>query len=152
MQACSETCFAYLRTRIIVGLPNITNNRMVLVVKKKNLPPNAGDTRDVGSVSGSGRSPGGGHGNSPRYSCLENPMDRGAWRATVRRVTQSQIPLSNWADTQHMIFRTYQRKRKGRRRLHSAKDTDIVLMPEFVHDIKKKSLQDLWMYIWKVRI
>ena len=44
----------------------------------KNLPANAGDIRDVRSISGSGRSPGGGHGNSLQYSCLENPTDRGA--------------------------------------------------------------------------
>ena len=52
---------------------------MVLVVR--NLPGNAGDIRDSGSVLGSGRSPGGGNGNLPQYSCLENPMDRGAWQA-----------------------------------------------------------------------
>ena len=46
----------------------------------KNPPANAGDTRDAGSIHGSGRSPGGGHGNALQYSCLENPMDRGAWR------------------------------------------------------------------------
>ena len=40
---------------------------------------NAGDARDAGSIPGSGRSPGGGHGNPPQYSCLENAMDRGAW-------------------------------------------------------------------------
>ena len=44
----------------------------------KNLPANAGDTRDPGSIPGSGRSPGGGNGNPLQYSCLENPMDRGA--------------------------------------------------------------------------
>ena len=49
----------------------------------KNLPVNAGDIRDVGSVLGWGRSPGGGRGNPLQYSCLENPVDRGAWRATV---------------------------------------------------------------------
>ena len=54
----------------------------------KNLPANAGDTRDVGSVPGSGRSPGGGHGNPVQYSCLENPINRGAWGATVRRVAE----------------------------------------------------------------
>ena len=48
----------------------------------KNLPTNAGDIRDLGSIPGSGRSPGGGHGNPVQYSCLENPMDRGAWQAT----------------------------------------------------------------------
>ena len=45
--------------------------------------------RDVGSISGSERSPGGGHGNPLQYSCLENPMDRGAWQATVHGVAKS---------------------------------------------------------------
>ena len=45
----------------------------------KNPPANAGDERDVGSIPGSGRSPRGEHGNPLQYSCLENPMDRGAW-------------------------------------------------------------------------
>jgi len=58
---------------------------VALVVK--NLP--AGDVRDVSSIPGSGRSPGGGHGNTLQYSCLENSMDRGAWWATVRRVAES---------------------------------------------------------------
>ena len=50
--------------------------------------------RDVGSVPGSGRSPGGGHGNPLQYSCLENPMDKGAWWATVHRVAKSRTRLS----------------------------------------------------------
>ena len=49
----------------------------------KNSPVNAGDIRDVGSISGSGRSPGERNGNPLQYSCLESSMDRGAWRATV---------------------------------------------------------------------
>ena len=53
---------------------------VTLVVK--NPPPNAGDIRDAGSIPGSGRNLGGGHGNPLQYSCLENPMDRGAWQAT----------------------------------------------------------------------
>ena len=60
---------------------------MVLVVK--NLPANAGDLRDVGSIPGLGRSPGVGNGNPLRYSRLENPMDREAWRAMVHRVAKS---------------------------------------------------------------
>ena len=60
---------------------------MVLVVKK--LPDNAGDTGDVGSVPGSGRSPGVGNGNPFQYSCLENSMDRRAWWARVHGVTKS---------------------------------------------------------------
>ena len=49
----------------------------------------AGDTGDSASIPGSGRSPGGGHGNPLQHSCLENPMDRGAWRATGHRVAES---------------------------------------------------------------
>ena len=64
---------------------------MVLVVK--NLPANAGDIRNAGSILGLGRSPGEGHGNLLQYSCLENPMDRGAWQATIHRVAQSQTQL-----------------------------------------------------------
>ena len=55
-------------------------SQVVLVVK--NLPANAEDIRDMGSISGLGRSPGGGHGNPLQYSHLEKPMDRRAWRAT----------------------------------------------------------------------
>ena len=51
---------------------------------------------DVGSITGSGRSPGEGNGNLLQYSCLENPMDRGAWRATVHGVPESQTSLSDW--------------------------------------------------------
>ena len=56
----------------------------------KNSSANAGDVRDTSSIPGLGRSPGGEHGNPLQYSCLENPMDRGAWRATAHRVTRSQ--------------------------------------------------------------
>ena len=60
-----------------------------MVVVVKNPLANAGDTRDVGSMPVSGRFPGGGHGNPVQYSCLENPMDRGAWWAKVCKVTKS---------------------------------------------------------------
>ena len=59
---------------------------MALVVK--NPPANAGDMRDTGSIPGSGRFPGEEHSNSLQCSCLENPMDRGAWRAIARGVTK----------------------------------------------------------------
>ena len=55
----------------------------------KNLPANAGDLRDVGPIPGLGRSPGEENGNPHQYSCIENPMDRGAWWATVHGVTES---------------------------------------------------------------
>ena len=61
----------------------------------KNPPANAGDLRDQGLIPGSGRSSGVEHGNPLQYSCLENPMDRGAGWATVHRVTKSQTQLRN---------------------------------------------------------
>ena len=57
----------------------------------KNPPANAGDP---GLIPGLGRSPGGGHGNPLQYSCLENPTDRGAWRAAVHQVTKSRHDLA----------------------------------------------------------
>ena len=68
-----------------------TASQVLLVVK--NPPANAGDIRDVALIPGWGRSPGGRHGSPLQYSCLENPIDRGAWRATVRGVTKSQTQL-----------------------------------------------------------
>ena len=58
----------------------------------KNLPANAGDIRDPGSIPGSGRPPGEGNGNPLQYSCLETSMDRGAWQATVHGVEENQTP------------------------------------------------------------
>ena len=66
---------------------------MALVVK--NPPANAGDVKDTGSTPVSGRSPGGQHGNPLQYSCLENPMDRGSWQATVRGVAKGWTQLSD---------------------------------------------------------
>ena len=62
-------------------------SQVVLVVK--NLSANARDIRDTGLIHGLRRSPGGGHGNPLQYSCLENPVDRGAWKATVHGVAES---------------------------------------------------------------
>ena len=61
----------------------------------KNLLANAGDVRDMGSIPGSGRSPGGRNGSPLQYSCLENSMDRGAYWATVHGFSKSQTCLSN---------------------------------------------------------
>ena len=65
----------------------------------KDPPANVGDERDVGSIPGSGRSPGVGNGNSLQYSCLENSMDREAWKAAVREVTKSYTRLSTHTHT-----------------------------------------------------
>ena len=66
---------------------DVEASQVALVVK--NLPANAGDIRDTDSIPGLGRSPGGGHGNPHQDSCLENPMGRGAWRAAVHGVAES---------------------------------------------------------------
>ena len=66
----------------------------------KNPPANAEDTRDMGSIPGSGRSPREGNGNPLQYSCLENPMARGAWQVTVHGVAKNRTQLSD----QHMHF------------------------------------------------
>ena len=61
----------------------------------KNLPANAGETRDVSLIPGSGRSPRIGNGNPLQYSCLENPMNRGAWRATVYGVAECECACTH---------------------------------------------------------
>ena len=99
---CRQRCFMLYKRKWDLGRGLMTTQegqrllrsqsiQVVLVVK--NLLDNTGDLRDVGSISGSGRSPRGGHSNPFQYSCLGNPMDRGAWWATVHRVTQSRTWL-----------------------------------------------------------
>ena len=76
--------------------------QVALVVK--NLPASAGDIRDVGLIPGLGRSPGGGRGKPLQYSCLENPMDRGAWWAMVHRVANSWTRLKRLSThAQHVV-------------------------------------------------
>ena len=70
----------------------------------KNLPASAEDVRALGSIPGLGRSSGGGHGNPRWYSCLKNAMDRGAWWATVHKVTQSWTQLKQVSITQHVCW------------------------------------------------
>ena len=74
-------------------VPETWASQVALVVK--NPPANAGDAGDAGLIPGWRRSPGEGHDNPLQYSCLENPMDRGAWRPTVHGVTKSQTRLGN---------------------------------------------------------
>ena len=73
----------------------------------KNPPASAGDVRDLDSVPGSGRSLGAGNGNPLQYSCLGNPLDRGAWRATVHRVARDRHNLAtnnNEILRKHILF------------------------------------------------
>ena len=71
---------------------------------QKNLPVNAGDVRDAGSIPGWGRSPREGRGYPLQYACLENAMDRGAWRATVHRVAKSRTRLKRLSTHTHASF------------------------------------------------
>ena len=87
----------YLYLCMYIGLPQWLNGRESTC--------NAGDTVDMGLIPGSGTTPGGGYGNPLQYSCLENPMDRRAWWATVQRVTKSQTQLK-WLST-HTHSYTY---------------------------------------------
>ena len=72
----------------------------------KNPPANAGDIRDAGLIPGSGRSPGGGHGNPLQCSGLEKSMDRGAWWAIVLRVAKSRIRLKRISTDTHMSIQS----------------------------------------------
>ena len=78
----------------------------------KNLPAKAGDLRDKSSVSKSGRSPERGNGYPLQYFCLENPMDRGAWRATVHRVTKSWTRLKQLSTHTPTIIPSFQNEQK----------------------------------------
>ena len=87
---------------MLMSKPITGASQVVLVVK--NPPANAGD---AGSIPGLGRSPGGRHGNLLQYSFLENPMDRGAWQATVHRVTKSQTRLNTvWLRSDLALMQT----------------------------------------------
>ena len=83
----TENCKTY-----ICLVHNFTSNEYMAALMVKTPPAHAGHARDVGSIPGSGRSPGVGNGNL-LHSCLENSMDRGAWQATVPGATKCQIQL-----------------------------------------------------------
>ena len=96
------------QNRFTTDYRTLRASQLALVVK--NPPANVGDIRDVGSIPGSGRSPGRRHGNPHQYSRLQNPMDRGAWQATVHRVAKSQTWLK-WFSTHAGMHRTLQSKK-----------------------------------------
>ena len=81
--------WTYLDNKLIGALLHFPHGSAV-----KESACNRGDARDMGSVPGWRRSPGEGNGNPHQYSCLKNPMDRGAWRTIIQQVTRSQTQLS----------------------------------------------------------
>ena len=93
LECCLYVC-NYSRQLCCVGFPEGSSGEESAC--------SARDRGDAGLIAGWGESPGGGHGNPLQYSCLENPVDRGAWQATVHRVAKSQTQLSNCAHT-HML-------------------------------------------------
>ena len=74
-------------------LAHVVDRASQVALVLKNPSANEGDIRDTGLIPGLGRSPGGGQGNPLQYSCLENPMDRGAWLARIHRVAKNETQL-----------------------------------------------------------
>ena len=103
---------------------------MALLVK--NPPANAEDIRDKGSISGSGRSPGGGHGNPLQYFCLENPIDGGAWWAVVHGVTE------NWTYMKRLSVQAHRRLKLSSKQRPSPMDFAVdfnVLHADLPHSV-----------------
>ena len=124
-------------------------SQVVLVIK--NPPVNAGDIRDAGSIRGSGRSPGGGHGHPLQYSCLENPMERGAWWARVHGVTKNRTWPSDLACTAHSFNNPTHRKESDKicfsqipqmGRMHKVswgRDSPLPLLPRSITDQRSQA-------------
>ena len=89
MEAWRAAVHGVAKSRTQLSYWTELNRASSVVLVIKNLSTNAGGIRDLGSIPGSGKSPGGGHGNPLQYSYLENPMDRGTWQPTVHRVAKS---------------------------------------------------------------
>ena len=92
LQAKCDICSFYFRGLNLIRICIIVYS-IVVVLVVKSPPANAGDVRGVGWLPGSGGAPAGQHGNPLQCSCLENPLDRGAWWATHHGVTKSRTPL-----------------------------------------------------------
>ena len=100
-QQCKFTIFWYSENKLSaiqrlkknLSITDLWGNASQVALVIKNPFVNTGDTRDAGPILGLGRSPGEGQGTPLQYSCLENPMDRGAWWATVQRVAKSRTWL-----------------------------------------------------------
>ena len=103
---CQVLCEVVCQEQWVKPLLLPSNSESQAAVVGKNLPANARGVRNAGSIPGLGRSPGEGNDNPLQYSCLENPMDRGAWRAAVHRVTKSWTRLKRLST--HTPYRWFQ--------------------------------------------
>ena len=110
------------------------------------MPANAGDATDMGSIPGSGRSPGRGHGNLLQYSCLENPMNRGVWWATVQRVAElDTTEVTEHAHTHTLLINNVVTVSGGQQR-NSAICIHVSILPQtplpsrLPHNIEQSSL------------
>ena len=104
---------------------------------------NAGDTGDIGSIPESERSSGEGKVSPLQYSCLENPLDRGAWRATVHRGAKSQTRLSMQAGTKTDKLHTLNVEQKSKHELYSGES--IYIKFKLLCDATSQHGHDLWM-------
>ena len=98
---CEQRCCEQSGTCLLVNLVCFSTEAPQVALEVNNMPASAGDIRDVGLIPGLRRSPRGGHGNPLQYSCLDNPMDRGAWRAMVHRVAKSRTQLKRLSTYTH---------------------------------------------------
>ena len=90
---CKQCCNEHWSTCVFLNYDFLRVYGLSQWLSSKESACNAGAKGDLGQIPGAERSPGGGHGNPLQYSCLENPMDRGGWQATVHRVTKCQTRL-----------------------------------------------------------
>ena len=102
---CLIQVFCIFYSLCTLNFLGATASQVALVVE--NPPANAGGIRDMGSIPGSGRSPGGGHDNPLQYSFLENPMDRGVWSATLHGVAKSWTRLKRLSMHTHTHLHTH---------------------------------------------
>ena len=112
------------------------------VVVVKNPLANVGDARDTCSIPGSGRSPGGANGNPLQFSCLEHPMDRGAWQATVHGVAKSQTQLSEHAGRYKWVKVKFLKKR-----LNNLSAMNLIFKRQKLWDIVLCFLQSIVLQI-----
>ena len=116
----------------------------LVALEVKNSHASTGEKRDMGSIPGSGRFPGRGHGNPLQYAYLENPMDRGAWKTTVHRIAESDTTETPWHKTFSNIAAAAAKSRQSCPTL--CNPIDCSLPASSVHEISQARIQQ-WVAI-----